>query len=294
MVVKTYPSPSRKYGEITCTAGIRLRDGQWVRIYPYPFRLLEGDYRFQKYDILEMPLERAQNDPRPESFRLVDHRSIRKVDHIGTDEGTWHRRMEFIRPTLFPSLAAFEEQMIRRERKPIQEQSLFAGEQREVVWRRVWGRTIGVVAAVPGSAELVAQYRGEDWSEKEKAKLAVPQILAEGLFEDIEPAFSLPKTPLRFCPYQFRLSFLDATGKRYEKVVLDWEIYRLYFKEEQRLGSRERAVNSVRQKVEREIFSLEREPYLVVGSIHYRYARPTLYAVIGFIWPKKQACTPLF
>ncbi|GAA6749026.1 hypothetical protein [Thermus brockianus] len=77
-------------------------------------------------------------------------------------------------------------------------------------------------------------------------------------------------------------------------MITDWEIIRLYFREEKRLGSREKAVESVKSKVEKEIFGPDRETYIVVGSIHHHYAKPQLYAVIGFIWPKKKPELPLF
>jgi hypothetical protein len=53
MIVKTYPTPSSKYGELTCTAGIRLRDNTWVRIYPYPFRTAKDDYQFEVIETFE-------------------------------------------------------------------------------------------------------------------------------------------------------------------------------------------------------------------------------------------------
>lgn len=68
MIVKAYPTPSRSYGELVCTAGIRLRDMKWIRVYPYPFRLLGQDNRFKKWTVMRMPLVKASNDPRPDSY----------------------------------------------------------------------------------------------------------------------------------------------------------------------------------------------------------------------------------
>ena len=34
IVVRTYPVPSRKGVEVTCTAGI-TENGQWIRIFPF-------------------------------------------------------------------------------------------------------------------------------------------------------------------------------------------------------------------------------------------------------------------
>ena len=43
IIVKTYPSLSKKYGELVCTAGIIPGKG-WVRIFALPFRTLRDEY----------------------------------------------------------------------------------------------------------------------------------------------------------------------------------------------------------------------------------------------------------
>ncbi len=48
IAVKTYPTLSRKYTELVCTAGFR-DDGSWIRIYPSPFRFLATDQRYRKH-----------------------------------------------------------------------------------------------------------------------------------------------------------------------------------------------------------------------------------------------------
>lgn len=48
ILVKTYPSPSKKYVEISCTAGI-TSSGLPVRIYPIPYRFLGKDSRYRKW-----------------------------------------------------------------------------------------------------------------------------------------------------------------------------------------------------------------------------------------------------
>lgn len=52
ITVKTYPTLSKKYGETVCTAGVR-EDGTWVRLYPIPFRRLDQEQQFKKYDWIE-------------------------------------------------------------------------------------------------------------------------------------------------------------------------------------------------------------------------------------------------
>ena len=46
--VKTCPLPSNKYDELVYTAGF-LPDGQWIRLYPIPFRKLSYEVQFNKY-----------------------------------------------------------------------------------------------------------------------------------------------------------------------------------------------------------------------------------------------------
>lgn len=38
VTVKAYPNPSRKYGETVCYAGVDLSTGEWIRLFPIPFK----------------------------------------------------------------------------------------------------------------------------------------------------------------------------------------------------------------------------------------------------------------
>jgi hypothetical protein len=91
ITVKTYPTLSRKYGETVCTAGIR-EDGTWVRMYPVPFRRLDEQQQYSKYDWLECDLVRNTSDPRPETFRPSKPDQLVAVDHIGTERDWAERR----------------------------------------------------------------------------------------------------------------------------------------------------------------------------------------------------------
>lgn len=57
IAVKTYPSLSTTYAELVCTAGFR-EDGSWIRIYPAPFRFLERDSQYRKYDWIELDVDK--------------------------------------------------------------------------------------------------------------------------------------------------------------------------------------------------------------------------------------------
>ena len=71
IAVKTYPTISKKYEELVCTAGFR-EDGSWIRIYPVQFRKKAYSEQYAKYDWIEVDLKKS-NDFRPESFSPVSH-----------------------------------------------------------------------------------------------------------------------------------------------------------------------------------------------------------------------------
>jgi hypothetical protein len=66
---KTYPSPSVRYVETSCVAGM-AEDGRLVRLFPVPFRLVEDDQQFKKWQWVRARVRRAQDDARPESHRI--------------------------------------------------------------------------------------------------------------------------------------------------------------------------------------------------------------------------------
>lgn len=48
ILCKTYPSPSAKNVETSCVAGMTT-DGRLLRLYPVPFRLLNDQSQFKKW-----------------------------------------------------------------------------------------------------------------------------------------------------------------------------------------------------------------------------------------------------
>jgi len=68
IVVKTYPTISKQYSELVCTAGV-IEDGTWIRLYPVPFRKLEINQKYPKYAWIQIDVERNTKDFRPETYR---------------------------------------------------------------------------------------------------------------------------------------------------------------------------------------------------------------------------------
>lgn len=68
ITVRTYPNPAWKGIEVSCTAGV-TDDGQWIRLFPVPYRYLDKESKFRKYDWIEAEVTK-HSDSRPESYRL--------------------------------------------------------------------------------------------------------------------------------------------------------------------------------------------------------------------------------
>lgn len=98
VVVKTYPNPSVKHDETVCTAAIS-ESGEWLRIYPVPYRYLPREQQYKKWQWIELGLALCgyQNDPRPES-REPDVKSIRLLGEPISSAHGWKRRREIIDP----------------------------------------------------------------------------------------------------------------------------------------------------------------------------------------------------
>jgi len=89
ITVKTYPSISKKYEELVCTAGF-LEDDSWIRLYPIQFRKKSYAEQYKKYQWIELDIVKNTRDFRPESFRPVSHDTpIEIIGEIPPDGNTW-------------------------------------------------------------------------------------------------------------------------------------------------------------------------------------------------------------
>ncbi len=102
VTVKAYPTPSKKYGETVCCAGIDVNTGEWIRLFPIPFRDLEESQRFKKYTILRVRCEKASRDRRLESYK-IDIDSIEILGHLDTKKKGWQEREKIVLPTVSSS-----------------------------------------------------------------------------------------------------------------------------------------------------------------------------------------------
>ena len=74
ITVRTYPVPSQRYVELSCTAGITA-DRQWIRLYPVVYRLLPSERRFHKWQWIDVAVKRASRGPRASILTTTHSRS---------------------------------------------------------------------------------------------------------------------------------------------------------------------------------------------------------------------------
>jgi hypothetical protein len=258
ITVKTYPTISKKYDELVCTAGIQ-EDGSWIRIYPMPFRKLDYENQYKKYQWLEAPLEKNQSDPRPESYKVTDIKKVKLLDTVGTSN-SWseRRRILFNKQQVFTNL----KDLISKANK--NELSLAIFKPTKFV-------------------SFICKQIDREWS-KENLELLRAKSQQLSFFqtaEEIEKEFSV----VRKLPYRFSYEFVDDVGTKSILMIEDWEIGMLYWNCLMKCSNNEElAVKMVKEKYFEEF--LEKDLYLFLGTLRQRHGwAKNPFVIVGVFYP---------
>lgn len=255
ITVKTYPTLSRKYGETVCTAGVR-EDGSWVRMYPVPFRRLNEEQQYRKFDWLECDLAKNTKDHRPETFRPLHPEQLVPAGHMGTDR-VWAERRHLLLNTckVFDSL-----------------DELIEGAKRNEVSLAVFKPT----------QILDFIWEGEDrqWSAEKLRQMRDAHSQLE-LFEDNDWRETFKVIPKM--PYSFSYKFSDSAGRQSELQVLDWEVGALYWNCLRAAGDDEpAALAKVRQKYFHEF--LTKDLHFFLGTTQqFHFVAPNPWVIVGVL-----------
>ncbi len=259
ITVKTYPTLSDKYLELPCTAGFR-EDGSWIRLYPVPFRLLEQDKQYKKYQWIEADIAKNKADSRPESFKVINTAEIKLLDEISTGKKRdWAERKSLIlgKNTIYTSLAD--------------------------IIKLAHSDTLSLVIFKPASIDdFVVEKAEADWP---AAKLdgVLSSLKQASLFkeeQDLSEFKIMPKLP-----YKFSYRFKDAQGKSSTLMIEDWEIGQLYLNCVKKYGE-QNAVAKVREKYFDD-FAKTKDLYLFLGTTYEWHVRkaPNPFVIIGTFHP---------
>ena len=264
--VKTYPVASKTHTELVCTGGVR-EDGSWVRIYPIPFRLMDKDKRYKKYQWIEIDLVKNSKDPRLESYRPFNQEDITLKGRVGT-ENAWEERKKSV----------LEKNTIYTNLKTIIE-AAHNDEYSMVIFKP--SKFVNFIVERLCENELSRR--------EKKAKAFANAYTRQGvLFEELDRSY-FQEMPI--VPYIFRYEFYDDTEKKSYLMIEDWEINQLYWNCLKRHNNDEKvAIAKVRQKYwddfvktkDLHLFlgtTLEwqrrkaKNPYVIIGTFHPPYKK---------------------
>jgi len=255
ILAKTYPNPSTQYREISCVAAVN-KQGFLRRLFPVPYRFLQGDQQFKKWEWITARVSKARKDHRPESYN-IDVDSIHRREVIPTNNG-WRQRLKWIDPHISDTPSNLE---IKRQQS---------------------GITLGCIRPTRIVELQIKKSSQPDWTEVERQKL-----IQDCLFDSKEVK---GKSGLQKVPYDFYYSYtcLGSDGLTVEArhKITDWEAGALYWNCRARYGTEwERYF---RMKFETD-FASKRDLVFLLGTIH-RF--PDQWLIVGIYYPPKPSANP--
>jgi hypothetical protein len=257
ITVKTYPTISEVHqDEFVCTAGFN-ENGDWIRLYPVPFRNLNYATRYKKYDWIDIKVKKRKSDWRIETYSPVDieHSPIKIICHLGTENG-WAQRKSVVLKKVYTSLA----ELINDSRQEGEKTSL-------AVFKPTLVKDF-----------IFVEEENREWDEKKTGWLK-----QHHLFEDITK-----KTIIRKLPYKFSYLFEDENKTASTLMVEDWELGQLYWKQYDKTKDERLACMDVKQKFFDNLYK-QRDLYFFLGTnyIHHSRNAKNPFIIVGLFYPPK-------
>lgn len=228
IIVKVYPTPSNKYGETVCTAGI-TRDSKWIRLYPIPYRDLPTNQRYDKFQWIRVKVAPSNEMlRRPESHK-IDVSSIELLSKIPPGSG-WTEREKYLLPAISDSLEEIEYKKNEN------------------------GTSLG--AFIPGNVkDFIIEADSGQWNEKQMKVLEQKSL------------YNQDKTTLRKVPYKFHYIFTCNNNdcKGHDIQIFDWEAAQSYWRFKKIYKNEELTLKKFKEKW-LDYFFKKRESYFIVGT----------------------------
>jgi len=253
VLVKAAPVMTSQLEETMCVAGARTdSDGpQWIRLHPVPFRDLDDDSKFVKYQEVSVGVRRPRSDRRPESWRPI-YGTIVPGASMGTDNG-WAQRRQLIRRLGETTMCDLVE--ANRSGSGPDTPSL------------------AIVRPLEPPKLKITQ-RDEEQLRKWRSRAAAAAS-RQSLFENPnERKAEFEVVPWRF-QYEFRC--LAPGCNSHTQTIVDWEAFALWRNVRRQPDWRDK----MRQKLEEGLWH-NRDSVLFVGN---QEQRPWGFLVLGVFWP---------
>jgi hypothetical protein len=231
-------------------------NGNLIRLYPVPFRLIGDDKQFKKWQWITARLEKSHNDHRRESHKIY-------VDTIGCDDtelstkDSWADRRQYL--DKLPTFSDFANVEYARQTE---------------------GGTLAILKPTRIAKLEITPVSSPEWTEDERAKLI--RLQQQGnLFDDTD---TRSVAQLRKLPYDFHYCYECQTPNgpvEYRHKIVDWEIGALYWNVHRRHGADWE--QPFRDKLEVNLPA--KDLMFLMGTIH-RF--PDQWLIVSLIYPPKQ------
>lgn len=256
ITVKTYPSISVEYyDEIVCTAGFD-ENGNWIRIYPIPYRKLDYSLQYQKYHWVEIDLIKNTRDFRLETYKP---RNIQEKDFI-----TFHGKIGTKH-----NWAA---------RKDIVLKNVYSDIDKLISDAKTKGKYTSLAVFKPTSIkDFIFTPAIRKWNDKQKAVLQ-----QHSLFETKRSI-----EVVRKLPFKFTYIFNDVNGEECRLMNEDWELGALFWNCMNKYDGDETAACADVKKKYLDDFARTKDLYFFLGTTklhHLRAKNP--FIIIGTFYPK--------
>lgn len=194
ILCKTYPSPSGKHIETSCVAGME-EDSRLIRLFPIPFRFIDDQKQFKKWQWVNARIGKAPNDHRLESHRVFFDTIACDGDPLSTSHGWQARREQLEKIPVFDDFASLD------------------------AAREARGVTLGILRPSRVLGLDITLTSKPDWTAEEKEKL-VQHERQGGLFDEADAMriATLKKVPFDF-HYRYACGSDDATRTYRHKIV---------------------------------------------------------------------------
>jgi hypothetical protein len=253
IVVRTYPVPDESGIESSCTAAISDK-GEWLRLFPVPWRLLPENQRFRKYQWVNLTVVKATSDARPESHHLTQG-GISIVSAELPTANAWQARKDIVLPLRSHCLCCLIKQ---------RDANQFP--------------TLGIVRPESISKLRIAPDPAP-WTEAQLSMLRQQHFFAEA------PRQELEKIPFKFY-YEFRCPETACNG--HNVMCTDWEMAQSYRSWKAEYGDQWQ--DKFRLRYESEMIN-KYDTHFYLGTVA---SHPNRWIVIGLFYPPIQPQASLF
>jgi len=230
--------------------------GQLIRLFPVPFRLVEDDKQFKKWQWITVRVAKASNDHRPESHKIFFDTIACDGEPLSTKLNWKARRVTLAPVRVYEDFLSLEEA------------------------RASNGTSLGLLRPTRVIGLDITPAEAADWTSTEREKL-LQHELQGGLFDETD---AKRIATLRKVPFDFHYRYVCETNgaeREYRHKIADWEAGALYWNCRRRYGNNWE--NPFRAKLGEAIPAADL--IFLMGTIH-RF--PNQWLIVSLIYPPKQ------